>query len=120
MTVQKHYVIVANHDDATAYTYTNHGSALVEVKKWHNEFSGASDQDIYTDKPGRQSAPASQVPGVDSMNRKDAAELEDERFASDIADWLDGERKRGALGSIDIISGPGFLGKLRGEMSSQC
>ena len=31
MTVQKHYVIVANHDDATAYTYTNHGSALVEV-----------------------------------------------------------------------------------------
>ena len=32
MTVQKHYVIVANHDDATAYTYTNHGSALVEVK----------------------------------------------------------------------------------------
>jgi hypothetical protein len=55
MTVQKHYVIVANHDDATAYTYTNHGSALVEVKKWHNEFSGASDQDIYTDKPGRQS-----------------------------------------------------------------
>ena len=73
MTVQKHYVIVANHDDATAYTYTNHGSALVEVKKWHNEFSGASDQDIYTDKPGRQSAPASQVPGVDSMNRKDAA-----------------------------------------------
>ncbi len=109
MTVQRHYVIVANHDDATAYTYTNHGSALVEVKKWHNEFSGASDQDIYTDKPGRQSAPASQVPGVDSMNRKDAAELEDERFASDIADWLDGERKRGALGSIDIISGPGFL-----------
>ncbi|MBT3135795.1 host attachment protein [Alteromonas sp. ALT199] len=120
MTVQKHYVIVANHDDATAYTYTNHGSALVEVKKWHNEFSGASDQDIYTDKPGRQSAPASQVPGVDSMNRKDAAELEDERFASDIADWLDGERKRGALGSIDIISGPGFLGKLRNGMSSQC
>jgi len=42
MTVQKHYVIVANHDDATAYTYTNHGSALVEVKKWHNEFSGAT------------------------------------------------------------------------------
>ncbi|WP_370037792.1 host attachment protein, partial [Nocardioides sp.] len=55
-----------------------------------------------------------------SMNRKDAAELEDERFASDIADWLDGERKRGELGSIDIISGPGFLGKLRSGMSSQC
>ena len=54
------------------------------------------------------------------MNRKDAAELEDERFASDIADWLDGERKRGALGSIDIISGPRFLGKLRSGMSSQC
>ncbi len=41
MTVQRHYVIVANHDDAIAYTYTNHGSALVEVKKWHNEFSDA-------------------------------------------------------------------------------
>ena len=44
MTVQRHYVIVANHDDAIAYTYTNHGSALVEVKKWHNEFSDASER----------------------------------------------------------------------------
>jgi|GEM_PF-3574771 len=54
------------------------------------------------------------------MNRKDAAELEDERFAGDIANWLDEERKKGALGSIDIISGPGFLGKLRNGMTSEC
>ena len=42
MTVQKHYVIVANHDDATAYTYTNHGSALVEVKKFTKELPAIS------------------------------------------------------------------------------
>jgi len=120
MTVQRNYVLVANHDEAVAYTYANQGTELDEVNTWSNEFSDARDQDIYTDRPGRQSAPATQVQGVDSMNRKDAAELEDERFAHDIADWFDDQRKKGVVASIDIISGPGFLGKLRNVMTSQC
>lgn len=50
------------------------------------------------------------------MNWKDVVEFEDERFVSDIVDWLDGECKWGVLGLIDIISGFGFFGKLRSGM----
>lgn len=116
MTIKKSYLVVANHDHAIAYAYANNGTELNQEKEFKNEFSEAKDQDIYTDRPGRQSAPSSHVQGVDSMDRKDAAELEDERFAGDIADWLDKIRKTNGIASLDLISGPSFLGKLRNAL----
>lgn len=117
--IGRSYVLVANHSEAKIFALRNHGRELELEQSWSNRFGHANDQDIYTDRPGRQSSPASQVQGVDSMPRKDAAELEAERFAGDIIDWLDTKRKTDKVYHLDIIAESGFLGKLRSKLNKQ-
>lgn len=112
------YVLVANRSEAKIFALHNKGSELKLQKSWSNRFGHSSDQDIYTDKPGRQPATGQGHVG-DSMPRKDATEQEAERFAGDVIDWLDSKRKTDKIYHIDIIAEAGFLGKLRNKMNKQ-
>lgn len=113
------YVLVANQTEAALYAFVNSGKNLEKHGVWENEFARQQDSDIYTDRPGQLSAPSGHVQGVDSISRKNAAELEAERFAAKLAEELDGLRKRSQINTLDIVCGPSFLGKLRNEMNPQ-
>ncbi|GGW93367.1 baeRF12 domain-containing protein [Alteromonas halophila] len=117
--VGQSFLLVANRSEAKVFVLQEKGTALEFEKSWSNRFGHSSDQDIYTDKPGRQPAPSAQGHVGDSMPRKDATEQEAERFAGDVIDWLDNKRKTSKIYHIDIIAESGFLGKLRGKMNKQ-
>ncbi len=111
------YLLVANRSEAKIFVLKNSGTELDLQNSWSNRFGHSNDQDIYTDKPGRHSAPSAQGHVGDSMPRKDATEQEAERFAGDVVDWLDNKRKTEKVYHIDIIAEAGFLGKLRSKMN---
>ncbi|MCG7543176.1 host attachment family protein [Pseudoalteromonas sp. MM17-2] len=115
--IGRSYVVVANHSEAQIFALRNHSTELELQAHWSNPFARSDEQDIYTDRAGRQSAPAKQVQGVDAMSRKDAVDIEAQRFAADIAKWLDDKRKNDKVYRIELIAESGFLGKLRGEFN---
>ena len=111
------FLVVANQAEAYIYAVRERGTELQLRHSMANQYGRSDDQDIYTDRQGRQSAPAAQVPGVDAMSRKDAVKVEAERFAGDIADWLEQKRISDDIQHLDIIAEPSFLGKLRDKLS---
>ncbi|WP_414830304.1 host attachment protein [Alteromonas sp. H39] len=115
----KSYLVVANQAEAKIFLEKDGASELELVTTLSNDDGRATDTNLVTDRPGAISAPSGAVQGVDTMSRKDATETEAERFASTVTDWLDNKRCGEKIYHIDIIAEPGFLGKLRNNMSKQ-
>ncbi|QJR80346.1 host attachment protein [Alteromonas pelagimontana] len=113
----KSYVVVANQTEAKILVENSKTKELELVVTLTNEDGRSSDSNLVTDRPGSISAPSNTVPGVDTMSRKDAAEIEAERFAASVTGWLDERRSKENINHIDIIAEPSFLGKLRSQMS---
>ncbi|WP_218355025.1 host attachment protein [Alteromonas lipotrueiana] len=115
----KSYLVVANQTEAKLFIEQEGASKLKPVVVLMNDDGRDSDSDLVTDRPGAKSAPGGNVPGVDSMSRKDATDIEANRFAGTIADWLDKRRCEEKVYHIDIIAEAGFLGRLRNKMNKQ-
>lgn len=115
--IGRSYVVVANQSDARIYALRERATELELQHSLSNMYGRSLDQDIHTDRPGSRAAPASQVHGRDGKRREDAVEVEAERFAGDIAEWLDDTRKKSKVYHLDIIAEPQFLGKLRRKLS---
>ncbi|MBU2979313.1 host attachment protein [Alteromonas sp. C1M14] len=113
----KSYLVVANRSEAKVLLEKDGASSLENVTTLVNEDGRASDGDLVTDRPGAVSAAGGTVPGIDTMSRKSAADIEAERFAGTVADWLDKRRSTEKVYHVDIIAAPSFLGRLRGKMS---
>lgn len=115
----KSYLVVANRSEAKIFLEKDGATTLESVTTLENDDGRASDGDLVTDRPGAVSAASGSVPGVDTMSRKDAADIEAERFAGTVADWLDKRRSTEKVYHVDIIAAPSFLGRLRGKMNKQ-
>jgi len=115
----KSYLVVANQSEAKIFFEKNGAKELEPVVTLLNHDGRASDGSLVTDRPGSISAPSDAVQGVDTMSRKDAAEVEANRFAASVTDWLESRRCEEKIYHIDIIAESGFLGKLRNNMNKQ-
>ena len=115
----KSYLVVANQTEAKIFIEKEGASELEPVVVLMNDDGRDSDSDLVTDRPGATSSPSGAVHGVDTMSRKDATEIEANRFAGTVTDWLDKRRCEEKVYHIDIIAEAGFLGKLRNKMNKQ-
>lgn len=117
--IGKSYLVVANQTEAKIFVEKGGATELEPVVVLQNADGRKTDSDLVTNKPGAISAPSGAVQGVDTMSRKDAVEVEAERFANTVTDWLDKRRSSEKVHRIDIIAEASFLGKLRNHMNKQ-
>ncbi len=115
--IGKSYLVVANRSEAKIFQVRNNATELEPVAVLNNRDGRKSDSDLVTDRSGSISAPSAQVPGVDTMSRKDASEHEADEFSASVVDWLDKKRCSEKIYHIDFIAEPAFLGKMRKQMN---
>lgn len=111
------YLVVANQTEAKIFFEHNGAQELEPVVTLLNEDGRASDSDLVTHPAGETFSRSNAIQGSNSYERKDASEIEAERFAGSVTDWLESKRCEEKIYHIDIIAESGFLGKLRGKMN---
>ncbi|AXR07661.1 host attachment protein [Salinimonas sediminis] len=113
----KSYLVVANQSEAKIFIESDNATSLEPVVVLINDDGREHDSDLVTDRPGATAPPGSNGHGTNTFSRKDAAQIEADRFANTVTDWLDKRRSAEKIYHINIIAEAGFLGKLRNHMS---
>ena len=115
MTSGTTWLVVADAARARIFRVEDRGSKLVPASNHQLVHASLADKELVSDKPGRtfdrfgQGRHAKEPPS-------DPAEVEARRFAKEVVETLDAERKKDALGHVILVAPPGFLGDLRAEM----
>lgn len=105
------WVIVANSSRATIYQLEKF-PAISEVKSFDHQESRLKDSEIVTSAPGRNF----QRGGVNRHayeSKTDPKEVEIEKFARIISDYLSSSFNKGEFSRFYLIANPTFLGLLR-------
>ena len=115
MTSGTTWLVVADAARARIFRVEDLGSKLVPASNHQLVHASLADKELVCDKPGRtfdrfgQGRHAKEPPS-------DPADIEARRFAREVVETLDAERKKGALSHVILVAPPGFLGDLRAEM----
>lgn len=110
------WVLVADAARARIFRLQDAGGGLDPV--WQLQLVGTNlpNRKIASDAPGRSFDSAGS--GRHAMEPPtDPARYEQQRFAHDVAERLDAERKRQAFAGLIVVAPPQFLGDLRQTMS---
>lgn len=112
------WILIANAARARVFALQNKGRSLETA--WELEHAGSSllSRDIASDRPGRTFDRAG-----DGRHAKepptDPTRYEKERFAREVAQKLDNDRKQNNFDELIIVAPPRFLGDLRLAMPAQ-
>ncbi len=113
------YVLVADSSQARIFVDDMHMQALTELRTFQHPEGRLRDQELDSDRSGRQSATTTAgyhgYGGDKSSHRHEA-----EGFAADIARYLEQERISGNCEQLVLVAPPQLLGDLRKQLSADC
>ncbi len=90
------------------------GASMQERETWVNPELRLPAQELVTDEPGRGGGASGERHAIDPS--ADLKEVEAERFARELAQWLERARQRGQFDYLLVAAEPHFLGQLRHRM----
>jgi protein required for attachment to host cells len=116
-------VVVADQSEARYYDLESPANSLRLIRKTMHPQAHMRDRDLVSDRPGRvfdhanlsggrRGSVAHHATGGERSPRK----IEALKFARQIAEELDTERRHGDYDRLVVVSGPNFLGLLRANM----
>ncbi len=104
-------VVVADSAGARVFDYIR-GESFSKSHEFSHFESRQKGSELSSDRAGQQKGHGSMV---SSSNPK---EFEAQRFAKELADWLDNARRINRCGRILLVADPHFLGLLRKSMNN--
>lgn len=112
------WILVADAARARVFQFRNNGRSLEPA--WQLEHAGSHlpSRDIGSDRPGRTFDSAGEGRHAKEPPT-DPARYEKERFAREIAQKLDDDRKHHNFDALIIVAPPQFLGDLRAALPAQ-
>ena len=112
------WILIADATRARVFQLQNSGKSVAAT--WEQEHVGSSlaSRDIASDRPGRTFDRAGEGRHAKEPPT-DPARYEKERFAREVAQKLDDDRKHHNFDELIVVAPPQFLGDLRGAMSVQ-
>ncbi|MCW8995157.1 MAG: host attachment protein [Psychromonas sp.] len=114
--MSKTLVMVAGAAVARVFSYLA-GEEFTLLKEFSHPQSRQKGSDLVSDRPGHSEGKGGGHGAfVPSNNPK---ELEAERFARELAQWLDDERKQNRCNQVMLVADPGFLGILNKSINNQ-
>ena len=93
------------------------GSDLAELEARYHPESRMKNGEIYADKPGRMQSMQGKF--RTAAGQAPAHELEAERFARSLAEYLDKSHHQKKFDRLVLVASPNFLGNLRNEADGQ-
>jgi protein required for attachment to host cells len=93
------------------------GSDLAELEVRYHPESRMKNGEIYADKPGRMQSMQGKF--RTAAGQAPAHELEAERFARSLAEYLDKSHHQKKFDRLVLVASPNFLGNLRNEADGQ-
>jgi protein required for attachment to host cells len=113
----KAWIVVADNARARIFGAQNRGGELTELEvKYHPE-SRMRDRDLQSDKPGRMYSMQGEFRSA--TEQPPARKVEAERFAQDLAEYLDKKHYEQQFEYLLLIASPNFLGLVRNEFSGR-
>ncbi len=109
-------VMIANAAAARVFDYQVN-EAFTLVKEFDHPESRQKGSDLVSDRPGHNEGKGGgQGAFVPANNPK---QVEAERFARELAEWLDSERKQNSYTQLMLVADPRFLGLLNKSLNNQ-
>jgi len=114
--MSKTLVMVANASAARVFGYLPH-EAFTLLNEFSHPQSRQKGSDLISDRPGRSEGKGGgHGTFVPANNPK---QIESERFANELAGWLNDERKQNRCAQLMLVADPGFLGTLNKSLNNQ-
>jgi protein required for attachment to host cells len=112
----KTLVMIANAAVARVFRYQAKEEFSL-LKEFSHPESRQKGSDLVSDRPGHNEGKGGGHGAFVSANNP--KQIEAERFAHELADWLDDERKQNRCKQIMLVADPGFLGMLNKYLNDQ-
>lgn len=115
MKTTRTWILVA--DGSRARIFKRNGKNGTLAPAVNHDFAAPSmpNRDIISDKPGRGHGAG----GHGMTPRSDAHELEKQRLAREVADFINAGAERAAFDALIVVAPPKTLGELRTDLSEQ-
>ncbi|PKH01987.1 host attachment protein [Psychromonas sp. MB-3u-54] len=113
--MSKTLVMVTNASAARVFSYLAHEEFSL-LKEFSHPESRQKGVDLVSDRPGQGNAKGGHGALVPPNNPK---QIEAERFAHELASWLDDQRKQNSCNQIMLVADPSFLGLLNKSLNNQ-
>lgn len=114
--MSKTLVMVANASAARVFGYLPQEEFTL-LNEFSHPQSRQKGSDLISDRPGHsESKGGGHGAFVPANNPK---QIECERFANELAGWLDHERKQNRCAQLMLVADPGFLGTLNKSLNNQ-
>ncbi len=107
------WMVLADSSRVRIFAGASPVGTLTEVHELTNETARKRERDLVTDKPGRF---RDEGQGR-SATERDLLDEELTDFAREVSEFIDKRRISGEFQTLSIIAEPGFLGRLRRELS---
>jgi len=111
-------VVVADSVHARIFSTESERSSFDEINVLTHPEARLHDRDITSDLPGKNTGNSSSG-GHAYVNKTDAKKHEQCKFASEVASYLESERKSNKLSKLMLFAAPEFLGELRSNFSNE-
>jgi protein required for attachment to host cells len=115
---QSHWVLIANASRASVYERAADGQLRL-VRSFEHLLSRQRSAQLGEDKAGREISPSG-FGGAAFEPRMDLHRKEQQRFANELAAFVEREAQADAFSSVAIFAADPFLGELRRELGPQC
>jgi protein required for attachment to host cells len=114
--MSKTLIMITNASTARVFSYQAH-EVFDLLKEFSHPESRQKASDLVSDRPGNVNGKGiGHGTYIPSSNPK---EVEAERFAHELADWLDNERKHNRCNQVMLVADPSFLGILNKTLNNQ-
>ncbi|MFT6924632.1 MAG: protein required for attachment to host cells [Psychromonas sp.] len=114
--MSKTLVLVTNASTARVFSYQAHEEFSL-LKEFSHPESRQKGIDLVSDRPGHSNGKGGGHGAfVPPRNPK---QVEVERFAHELASWLDDERRQNRCDQVMLVADPGFLGVLNKSLNNQ-
>jgi len=114
--MSKTLVMVTNASAARVFSYQAHEEFSL-LKEFSHPESRQKGSDLVSDRPGNSNAKGGGHGTLVPANNP--KQIEAERFAHELAGWLDDERKQNRCNQVMLVADPSFLGLLNKSLNNQ-
>lgn len=111
------YILTADRARARLFRGLTPIKELEELESWEHKIGRRKDSEIYTDRPGGNEETGA---GHHTYARETGHDPENDRFAKELAQYLEKARQKGEFKNLVLVAAPEFLGALRQKLSKEC